>query len=339
MLSKYNYWKKESCSGTAGSVSPAAELASALRRSLKQRHSDVTMPELLPGGTLGVLFRLFVDGRKKFAKTHQPGEIYRENLVKEIKVMSLICEDRGEIENGKNRTNGENRKKQIELEEVRILANGIWYVFLVMDELFPCAVPLPPQKIRACIQDYGQKLCQSGMNVSYSFTQILEAGKESLDILEAEGFLTRDCYCRCAESLERMEAYSWKEHQIICHGDLSNVNVMQNAEGQLVVIDWEDALLAFEEYDFLYWLTFFSQRNYYTQELLRSCGIGLEWGTDLMVLITIIKSRMSYWNGSYVKNQISYQDRIYEIYKIKEESFGDAKTLQRKELESAGYEN
>ena len=300
MLSKYYHMKKENSRHTAGAAVPVTELESALYRSLKQRHNDVTIGQILSGGTLGIFFRLSADGRKKFAKTHQAGETYRENLCKEIKIMSLLYKD------------------SIEMEEVRVPANGTWFVFLVMDELYPCAAPPLPAEIRACIRDYEQKLRPSLIPAEYSFGQVLEAGRESLEALHAEGFLRYNCYCCCKDSLERMWEYGWKEQSAVCHGDLSNVNIMQDEQGRLVVIDWEDALTAFSEYDFLYWLTFFSQRNYYAPGLLRSYGINPERGTDLMVLITIIKSQMSYWNGSYAKNRISFQDRIHEIYQIKE---------------------
>lgn len=206
------------------------------------------------------------------------------------------------------------------MEEVHVFVDKTWFVFLVMDALLPCTSPLSPGEIRTCIQDYSRMLCRLKIPVKYSFAQILEAGKESLETLYAEGFLTNDGYCCCADSLVRMREYGRKQRQIICHGDLSNVNIMQDEQGQPVVIDWEDALTAFPEYDFLYWLTFFSQRNYYASSLFRSWGIGLEWGTDLMVLVTIIKSWMSYRNGSYVHNRISFQNRIREIYRIKEEA-------------------
>ena len=83
-----------------------------------------------------------------------------------------------------------------------------------------------------------------------------------------------------------------------------------------VVIDWEDSLMAFGEYDYLYWLTFFSQRKYYSPALLENHDIDKVWGTDIMALITLVKSKMSYQNQSYKNNKISFQERIDEIYKM-----------------------
>lgn len=273
---------------------------SAIEDALREKYQDAGIKRIIPvgKGTLGSFFELCVNGKRKFVKTHRCGDRYRLNLLKEIEIMSLVY------------------GSMIDIEKVEFETEGIQAVCMVMDFLYPCLDSVRPEEVRKQIAFYRKSLGQVELTSGYSFSQVLDAGERSLDCLRAEGLLSKDIFVRCRESLQRIREGMPCE-RFICHGDLSNVNIMyaDGCGGKIpIVIDWEDALLAFEGYDFLYWLTFFSQRKFYSSSLLAEQGIDKNWGIDIMALIVAVKSYMSYRNGSYVKNRFSFDRRLYEIY-------------------------
>lgn len=268
---------------------------STLLEVLREKYEEVKIEQTYPGGTLGIFFELYIGGKRKFVKTHQQGSRYRENLEKEIEIMSIVY---GDI---------------MEIEKIEIEVEGEKYFFMIMDYLLSGMV-IEPKEVQKCIKHYQQKLERKTVKVKYTFEQVLKAGDESLEILYARKFFTEKLYLRCKESLQRIAQRNIGLFREISHGDLSNVNIMSTQKGVPVVIDWEDSLAAFPEYDYLYWLTFFSQRKYYSSTLFERNGIDKIWGTDIMVLITIVKSYMSYQNESYRNNKLSFEDRINEIY-------------------------
>lgn len=292
MLSKYYHLEKNN--SDAFKVDRNM-LLSALFGILKEEYGEVKIEQTYPGGTLGIFFELYIGGKKKFVKTHQQGSRYRENLEKEIEIMSIVY---GDI---------------IEVKKIEIEVKGENFIFMVMDYLLS-GIAIEPEKVKKCIEHYQQKLEQRNVPVKYTFEQVLKAGEESLEILYTQNFFTEGMYLQCKESLKRVAQKDIGQFRKISHGDLSNVNIMFTQKAVPVVIDWEDSLVAFREYDYLYWLTFFSQRKYYSSSLFDKNAIEKIWGTDIMVLITIVKSYMSYRNGSYINNKISFQDRINEIY-------------------------
>lgn len=292
MLSKYYHLNDNAGAGQADKD----VFKSVLLECLKKKYKNIYIRQVFPGGTLGIFFELYADGKRKFAKTHYQGACYRENLEKEIEIMRLLYSN------------------VIEIEKAEIDVDGKRSVVMVMDYLFSHSRQVTPHEVRECMEYYQKKLMENKLHVKYLFGQVIEAGKESLEALNGLGFFRKDVYLHCMESLYRIADRKISEEKAVCHGDLSSVNIMYSERGDPVVIDWEDSVVAFKEYDYLYWLTFFSQRKYYASGLLESSGIDKIWGTDIMALVTIIKSNMAFLNGSYKNNKISFQDRICEIY-------------------------
>lgn len=274
---------------------------SALISELKNNHKEVSIERTFPGGTLGIFFELSLDGKRKFVKTHQEGKTYKDNLLKEIEIISLLY------------------KEVIQVDKIDIIQEGKQFTFMIMDFLYQVEHDIDTEEVKQCINKYQQGLLSNKINVKYTFVDIINAGKESLEVLYNNSFLSEKIYLMCKDSIEHIIRKNDEDTDlatVVCHGDLSNVNILYNESGQAVVIDWEDALLAFPEYDFLYWLTFFSQRKYYSADLFKRYNIDIRWGIDVMVLITIIKSAMAYRNGSYKNNSLSFEERIHEMYSI-----------------------
>lgn len=297
MLSKYYHLKQNNVEASKVDMSI---FMSALVANLKEKYEDVKIERTFPGGTLGIFFELYINGTKKFVKTHQCGDNYKENLLYEIEIITLLYRDIVEVE-----------RIDIELEKIQM-------TFMVMDYLFPSKSPISIENIKEYIQYFQQNLPPEKITAKYHFSQIINAGKESLETLFALGFFNKEFYLRCNESIQRIIYNKKSKMSVINHGDLSNVNIMYTSNFNPVIIDWEDSIYAFPEYDYLYWLTFFSQRKYYSSNLFNETNIEKIWGIDIMVLITIIKCKMSYQNNSYQNNHISFCQRISEIYKILE---------------------
>lgn len=293
MLSKYYHLEKNIMGADKADINI---FIPALLADLREEYGDIKIKQEFPGGTLGVFFELYINSKRKFIKTHQRGSEYEENLLKEIEIMSEIY---GDI---------------IEIEKIEIEKNGKKQCFMVMDYLSPCQHPLEPDETKKCIDYYQKKLLNKNIKAKYTFQQLLNAGEKSLNILYEQGFLEKTVFSRCNNSLQHIKEKDIPH--VISHGDLSNVNIMYTKSKIPVVVDWEDSLYAFQEYDFLYWLTFFSQRKYYSPILFKKNRIDEIWGIDIMVLIIIIKSYMAYQNGSYKSYKISFQERIDEIYNI-----------------------
>ena len=75
-------------------------------------------------------------------------------------------------------------------------------------------------------------------------------------------------------------------------------------------------MLGYQGYDLLYWLTFYSQRKYYDKQLLKKLNIDKQFGKDMMLMIILIKSYLSFQNKQYLKNKLSINDRISEIMQL-----------------------
>lgn len=293
MLSKYYHLEKKNIDRAEADINI---FIPALATELRKKYGDIKIKQTFPGGTLGIFFESYINGKRKFIRTHQYGSKYEENLLKEIEIMSAIY---GDI---------------IEIEKVEVDNKGKTQYFMVMDYLSPCPHPLEPDEVKKCIDNYQKKLLNTDIKAMYTFEQLLKAGEKSLNILYEQGFLKKSIFSRCNDSLQQIKRKNFS--YVISHGDLSNVNIMYTKDEFPIVVDWEDSLFSFPEYDFLYWLTFFSQRKYYSPTIFKKNSIDKIWGIDVMVLIIIIKSNMAYQNGSYKNHKISFQERINEIYNI-----------------------
>lgn len=267
MLSKYYHLEQNNI---AASKVDMNLFISALLANLREKYEDVRITQAFPGGTLGVFFELYINGTRKFVKTHRCGYEYKENLLYEIEIITLLYRDIIEVE-----------RIDIELEKIQI-------TFMVMDYLFPGKSPVSIEKIQEYTTYFQQKLSSEKVTAKYHFNQMINAGKESLETLFALGFFNKEFYLRCSESIQRIIYNPKSKMNVVSHGDLSNVNIMYTSNGNPVIIDWEDAIYAFPEYDYLYWLTFFSQRQHYSSGLFHNAGIEQLWGIDIMVLITIV---------------------------------------------------
>ena len=91
---------------------------------------------------------------------------------------------------------------------------------------------------------------------------------------------------------------------------------MLSKEGKRIVIDFEDAFLGIKGYDYLYWLTFFTNRKYYSKEIFLKSGLPSEMIEAVLTMILIVKSAISFYSESYKTNSMTTQERIEKIFSI-----------------------
>lgn len=224
--------------------------------------------------------------------------MYYINLKKEYEILSLLYKDLIRI-----------KKEEISVE-------GEKYFFIIIDKLMPLEKNLCPSEIMKHIESYQKKAFKmENINYSYDITSILEAGFESIEVLYTNELISKLMKSRCNYQLKSLTEEIVSKKKLICHGDLSNNNIMKFNELPLV-IDWEDAFIGVESYDFLYWLTFYEQRKYSIQEQMKKNGIELNYGVCLMVLIILIKSQIAFHNRSYVNYELSFENRLSEVLDI-----------------------
>lgn len=145
------------------------------------------------------------------------------------------------------------------------------------------------------------------------------ANGESLLLREAGFFSPRVC-SRCLDLLEELDDGRETLPSCVCHGDLSDKNIMRNQRGDLVVIDWEDAFWGCPGYDYLYWLTFFNHRKYYSRQAFAVKDLSSRQSRAIVTMILILKSAISFYNGDYRSHRMSMEDRLLEIWKVWEDA-------------------
>jgi hypothetical protein len=106
------------------------------------------------------------------------------------------------------------------------------------------------------------------------------------------------------------EAAEYTRGKKLCHGDLHMNNLYQK-NGQVIILDWEDAFLGNQLYDICMWATFINNRKHIPEVLNKYIG-----SNSLMALIIIIKSYIGFLNGDYQNYNLSINDRLNEVIKM-----------------------
>ncbi len=276
-------------------------IISALTLKLKEEFCFVSIEYIHTCGTLGLFFNAILDGNKLFIKTHLPGKNYRNNLLKEIKIYKILYKD------------------LLYINHIDLNICDHDYSFLIMDYLKPLKDNLKPDEMKLIIKDYSNKLKdvlkdENLVKNIYTFDLILREAKNALKELSKEKLINSYIEDRCYEYISILK-YDPLEDATICHGDLSNKNIMLK-DDSIIVIDWEDMFLGTKDYDFCFWLTFFNQRKYYNEVMFLQYEVDKLKCIAYMIVIVILKCYLSYKNCSYLTNLVKMDDRLYEIINL-----------------------
>lgn len=280
---------------TEGAV-PAPVSAEGLGPDLQARFGrDLTDLQPLPGGTHGAVFTGMLCGRQMVFKTSVLPQD-RPALIREKALLDLTAGGR---------------------VDARLSGGGPDDVRVWLQMLFipPCE-PLTPVQIRQLTAGHADVLMQAAgegvLPAEDGFAFLLDCAREAAALLAAEGHLSPQIHHRCALLLQHLdrEAPHWPLQ--ICHGDLGPLNIRKDDAGPLA-IDWGDAFLGPPGFDALGWLTFFSSRKWLTGDSLGFTGLGKTSEIAIMVMIILLKCRLSLHTGTAAGNSLSFDQRLGEV--------------------------
>lgn len=249
------------------------------------------------GGTLGICFSATLAGCQRFFKTHAlPSG--RQALRREAAFLAATADDRA---------------------DARLIDTGSGArTWLHMKLLRPCPA-LDPMSVLELVRTHEAALSSEALA-----QQVPDGDNLMLLLSHAEGALTdlaerqivsADIRSRAEKCLDhaRANVRSWPRR--LCHGDLGPANLMADAQGP-VALDWEDAFWGVEGYDYLFWLTFFSNRRWLGPQVLEHTPWGRSGGVALMVMILILKSWLSVHDGSHAHHTLSVDQRLREVLEL-----------------------
>ena len=247
------------------------------------------------GGTLGITYLVRCSaGKLLFAKTHIPEEAYRLALKQEYWLFKTVY----------------GQDLYLELIDV----NDQSYMF--MDLLMAPQQKILPDEVLQMTNIFAtrtSKLSITSNNLAYSIEDLLENAQKESDVLYAHGLLSKELKEYSLKALHRFERKIPDLQRCICHGDLSDKNILETDTGKRIAIDWEDGFWGIPGYDYLYWLTFFNHRCFCEREYFLKAGYSLELTTEILLMILILKSAISFYSGNYLKNSMSIEMRIEEM--------------------------
>lgn len=251
-----------------------------------------TIRRVNPGGTLGIFYKTNEEPYR-FIKTYTHSDY--SNLEKEYCISKYLY--------------GESLHPEL----INITGTELY----VTDYIDMDSVLLDVNEVLCVLQKVRHELDAAPYlreKVNYSVDDVYAAAKYSYDWFKKNSRWNDETAVYVTEAFERWQEYL-SYNRVINHGDLSNVNIVKQSDG-IILIDWEDALMAFEKYDVLYWLTFFQQRKYYSSNLFKEIGVDEIFGKDVMILILLVKEWIAAVKGTSKNNLLSAEERIREIIEM-----------------------
>jgi hypothetical protein len=293
VLSKLRYFSQPTGPTCSGDLHG---LQWAIARRVEQDFGTTTLIPIV-GGTLGICFRVDTVNKPFFLKTHRGGESLRENLLKEFDILKVLY------------TN------VIHLEQFEVNISTDRRTCILMDWLDESPNPFTPTDVRAIVGACHQRLtaipCERAAQFS-TIAKLIDEGRHALLELERLRFISADTASRIQPYIAAINETAYGLQPLVCHGDLSNKNIMLS-HGKNIVVDWEDAFLGFEGYDFLYWLTFMSNRRYISRSILGHTPLDEKSERGVLLTIVAIKSLISIRSGTIQSSHMPIEQRLREL--------------------------
>ena len=99
----------------------------------------------------------------------------------------------------------------------------------------------------------------------------------------------------------------------LCHGDLGPENIM-HIKGHPVIIDWEDLCVGFSGYDYLYWLTFMTNRQFYGDDMWQKTPLpNSQIERAVMIATVLLKTELASRSGGTDQLKLPPSVRLMEI--------------------------
>jgi hypothetical protein len=191
--------------------------------------------------------------------------------------------------------------------------------WLIMNSLKSSGDELSPEYVMQLTLDLSRKLRgfagTSAIPINDTLGTLLNEAWLALENLSHRELLKKDIQNAVRGHLSRIEREIVGYESVLCHGDLGPKNLMSNGQ-QTFAIDWEDVFWGVEGYDFLYWLSFYNNRKFYSQKILGKTALGRALEQSIIAMIVLLKSELSFRDGSYRSNSLSFNQRLVEILSL-----------------------
>jgi hypothetical protein len=264
----------------------------------------------IDGGTLSSAFILNLSDEKIFLKTHilPDGSV---TLLKEYELLDKLYSNEMSI-NKYIITNDLSTERKIG----SLLKDQLWLSMPVLDH---GNRPLTPDEILDVLDKINLKLCPIPHYSTTSGHDTIETihsmAHGALDALSQANLLDNEAKKSVKLCLSIIENEFAKLNPTICHGDLSPANIMY-FKNKPIFIDWEDSFIGFQEYDYLYWLTFFENRQYYTHQPLGKLKLDINIARATLVMIVLLKCEIAWRSNAWLKHSLNFSDRIFEVFHL-----------------------
>ena len=268
-----------------------------------QEHISSTLGEIVTleqsnRGRLGVTYEVkrSLAGTRLFCKTHKEGDRYKRNIEKEFYYISKANEC-------------------FKVGLYHLIFNKKKYSYMLQEWLQE-VTSVDPENALRIINGFSRRLLldsESHICILYCIRDLINTAKQELHFLVKERELTEDCALELQEYIKIFESDIDSLKQTLCHGDFGDKNIMKSQDGRYVVIDWEDCFMGIEGYDYLYWLTFFSHRRFYSKEVFKASGVSSANAKGIISVIMLIKTAMAVYSGLNKNNTMNSQERIEEL--------------------------
>lgn len=177
-----------------------------------------------------------------------------------------------------------------------------------------------PSSVRAVVKSYEDSLVSNNEAAKLvprtdDLCHLVSEARLALEVLSEDGFLTSAIRQRALQCINRAAEIGARHPACLCHGDLSPANILTDGKA-LIALDWEDVFWGVSGYDYLYWLTFFSNRKWLLPESLGHTALTRSEEVSLMIVVLILKSFISVRNGQHKHNSLSVDQRLSEVLNL-----------------------
>lgn len=299
MLNKLRYFKNRYCSENVRQLTKADEdsdrsykIFNELDEFLLKNKGRYSLYKNNQGGRSSYTFICSYDSKKTFLKVCIPGAAYKQALQNEFYILRCLYDN--------------------VVLGIYELADDI--LFLEEQCLRPVQKDLSPADTIYLVNMYQIKLINedlSGLGL-YDIRDLLTESECELNGL-LHSHLDKYCYDKLLELLKYVKGWINTVPRVLCHGDLNRSNMMEDSQGKIIIVDWEDAFWGTDNYDYCYWLTFFRNRQYYTDDVFGKSREEKYRNIAMMCMILILKEAMSIYNGENQHNSMSPNERFMEL--------------------------
>ena len=207
------------------------------------------------------------------------------------------------------------------LESSRVAVVKIVNEELAVLEMALLSPALPsPSEVVAVHQRYESHITDTDLEGLFDrdrdISALVTGARMAIDPLEGNIDLPDNDLAHVNSLLEKLRGYLDSSPRVPCHGDLSPANILQNADGAFVVIDWEDRFWGIRDYDFLYWLTFMKNASHLDRETLQHLEHPHDISVAILAMIVIVKESVSMKAAAPRAGRVSPAARLHAVLEL-----------------------